>query len=275
MEAKEVVNNLIALYREKKFAHAYLVETNNIQQCFEDIKKIVKFIFCNTEYSDGCLQCNLCHLIEENNLPSLIVIEPDGKSIKKEAIESLKKSFSTTPIYTSQNIYIIKYPEKMNDTAFNKMLKFLEEPEENIIGFFITENKDYIASTIVSRCELVKMMYNVEANEERYNLSAEEYKKYLELVNFYINSLENDQHNLVWYNNSVLVKELAERNNIIIFLKLLFSLFLQKINPNEQCTKAHQCLKIIEKYLNQLNYNVNAALLLDSLSIELGEVYGK
>ena len=45
----------------------------------------------------------------------------------------------------------------MNDTSFNKMLKFLEEPEDNILGFYITRNKDSVANTIVSRCELIKM----------------------------------------------------------------------------------------------------------------------
>ena len=124
MEAKEVVKNLIDLYREKKLAHAYLIETNNITKCYEDIKVIIKNINCFHEYKENCSECNLCHLIDENTLPSFITIEPDGKNIKKESIEFLKNAFSKVPIYTENNIYVIKYAEKMNGTAFNKMLKF-------------------------------------------------------------------------------------------------------------------------------------------------------
>ena len=88
--------NIYKQYREKKLAHAYLIETNNPSKLLEDIKTLIKAINCPEEYQEKCLNCNLCNLINKNNLPSLITIEPDGTSIKKGQIEDLKISFETT-----------------------------------------------------------------------------------------------------------------------------------------------------------------------------------
>lgn len=276
MEAKEVVNNLITLYREKRLAHAYLIETNNMIKCYEDVKLIIKGIFCKNNYKESCSDCNLCHLIDHNSLPSLITIEPDGKNIKKEAIEDLKSVFTKLPVYTNNNIYIIKYPEKMNATAYNKMLKFLEEPEDNIIGFFITENKDNVANTIVSRCELLKMNYNSNNEAEILGIEEDLYNNLYALAEEYINNIISKFNEVVWYNNNVLNKELTNRVEITVFVKILFNIYLtnfkQETNIKEKKILFKQ-IRILNKYLEELNFNVNTSLLLDSLAIELGEAY--
>ena len=41
-----------------------------------------------------------------------------------------------------------KNAEKLNGSSANAMLKFVEEPTEGILGFFITNNKDVIIPTI-------------------------------------------------------------------------------------------------------------------------------
>jgi len=273
VEAKEVINKLVTIYREKKLAHAYLIETNNVTQCYSDILMLIKIINCPYEFKEQCDRCNLCHLLDEDNLPSFIHIEPDGKNIKKEAIENLKKVFNMVPIYTANNIYVIKYPEKMNDTAYNKMLKFLEEPEQNIIGFFITENKDYVANTIVSRCEFIKMNYKTGTTPARLGLNDEEYERYSKMVNNYIYVLENNYNSIIWYNSNVLEKELGDRTDLIKFLKVLFTCYMKCLSVD--INKNKRVCAIIEKYLEQLNYNVNTNLLLNSLALDLGEVYGK
>ena len=276
METEILVNQLINLYREKKMAHAYLVETNNINKCFNDIIKVIKGICCNDKYIENCTKCNICHLIEQNSLPSLIIIEPDGKNIKKEAIENLKSSFSTKSAYTENNIYIIKYPEKMNDTAFNKMLKFLEEPEDNIIGFYLTENKDNVANTIVSRCEILKFNYLNNNKSDILGLTTDEYDRFKNLAKIYKSMLDENNSTIIWYNNSVLAKELQNRNEIIVFLRILFDLYDEQIDENVNSkTILYKKISILSKYLEQLNYNVNTTLLLDSLAIEIGEAHEK
>ncbi|MBE6155574.1 MAG: hypothetical protein E7164_02310 [Firmicutes bacterium] len=274
MKAENIINKLTTLYHEKKLSHAYLIETNNLSKCVNDVKIIIKRINCKNEYSDSCGLCNLCHLVDQNNLPSFIIIEPDGKSIKKDAIENLKDSFSKKPIYTDNNIYIIKSPEKMNGTAYNKLLKFLEEPEDNIIGFFITENKDDVANTIISRCEIIKIMYDDNTNYDLLGINENQYNHLKDLAIEYRNQIENSSSDLVWYNSSVLLKEFENRNDTINFLKILLSFYMKDLSDNYN-QHLHQKVKIISKYLEEINFNVNISLLLNSLAIELGELYGK
>ena len=83
MSSLKMIQSLIDKYEIGRLSHAFLVETNNIELCLEDIKQFVKIINCREKYSKDCTKCNLCKLIDLNNLPSLTVIEPDGMSIKK------------------------------------------------------------------------------------------------------------------------------------------------------------------------------------------------
>ena len=113
--AIEQFEKLVNLYHENKLSHAYLLVTNNIDYCFRDLKLAIKQIDCNEEYKENCTKCNICNLIDQNYLPSLIVIESDGKNIKKEQILELKRKFSTKPIYTKENIYVIKNAELLKN----------------------------------------------------------------------------------------------------------------------------------------------------------------
>lgn len=273
MKNNELFAELLEIYRENKLAHAYLFETNNVDKCYQDIKSLIKKMICQNSYEDSCVKCELCHQVDDNSLPSIISIEPDGKSIKKDVIENLKKAFSLKPTYTPFNIYIMKYPEKMNATAFNKMLKFLEEPEEDIIGFYISENKDNVASTIVSRCEVVKSYYDNDANNN-FSLDNETYQMVLAIKDEYFQKLEKNSPDINWYNCTVILKKLPSQEQIVCLLKLIYNTYEQFFHESKN-TITLKKLKIVSKYLEMLNYNVNTALLLDSFVIEMGEVNGK
>ena len=54
-------------------------------------------------------------------------------------------------------IVIIWLPEKMNDSAGNKLLKILEEPPERTLFFLVSENYEGLLTTIISRTQLVKV----------------------------------------------------------------------------------------------------------------------
>lgn len=278
MEGKEVVNELVRIYHEHKLAHAYLLETNDVEKCYLDIITIVKNMFCPTKkYISSCEEidkCNICYLIDTNNLPSLITIEPDGKNIKKEAVDKLKAAFSMMPIYTDSNVYIMKYPEKMNNTAYNKMLKFLEEPEDNLYGFFICESKENVASTIVSRCEIIKCLYYDGSENAKLGISKEDYDALLPISDKYYHSIYDG--NNIWANYRELTNNLSTREECIVFLKILNDMFINDYkNSSNKTVKLLKYVQIVQKYLEELNYNVNINLLIQSFCIEMGDNYGK
>ena len=278
-------NNLKEIYekyREGRLAHAYLIETNNIPKLINDLNELIKAINCPEEYQESCHNCNLCNLIAKNNLPSLITIEPDGTSIKKSQIEELKVSFETKPIYSRFNTYIIKNAEKLNGSSANAMLKFVEEPTEGIIGFFITNNKDVIIPTIKSRCQSLVITYESDNLLDKLNITQEELDNYLKIVKDYLKEIKE---NKIINHKDTILNKLKERKEVEIMFKIIFEIyyntFLKEINKpyNQELLNDYELdvrreeiihkLNIITKFLQDLSYNVNMELLLDKFVIEM------
>ena len=281
----ESIEKIVKLYHENKLSHAYLLVTNNIENCLSDLKIAIKQINCNKEYLENCTKCNICNLINQNFLPSLIIIEPDGKMIKKEQILELKRKFSTKPIYTKENIYVIKNAEALNAASANTMLKFLEEPEDNIIGFFITNNVNNVINTIKSRCEILNVFYDVhDLNIDSVDNSLN--KPYLDVARNYIKKIEVEKSMRIMYNKSELLNIYSEREDIkkvfqilvIIYEELLkyklnlsnlFSKldidFLEFLNYKDILNR----INLLNKFLDDLNSNANIELLLDKFVIEM------
>ena len=282
----EALTRLITLYRSNKLSHAYLIETNNPEKCFQDLLYVIKNISCSKSYNDNCEECNLCYLIEQNNLPSLKIIEPDGASIKKEQIAELKKIFSSMPVFTENNIYIIKSAEKLNSSSANTMLKFLEEPDDNIIGFFITNNINNMIPTIESRCEIIRNYYNENLLDLKIIVSNPDYQEYLEVACKYLNKIEVEKMDSIMYNRDVLLSKFTEKDDIVMIFKIILAIYESKLNSlSNECLLSgvdfinkisYQGLlkrvKLVMTFLEDINSNVNKELLLDKFVIELGDI---
>lgn len=154
-----VYNILSNEIKDSKVKHAYLFDVS-LYNNDNFIISFIKSILCPLKKlkNDNCQNCNICKTIDDNNFPDLYVIEPDGVSIKKEQLLELQNKFKTKSLYNNKKIYIIKYAENLNATSANSILKFLEEPEPNIIAILLTKNINNVISTIISRCELISFL---------------------------------------------------------------------------------------------------------------------
>ena len=143
----------------KKYYHAYIFEVDSYEDNYPLILAFAKTIICKDHYNnkEKCNNCNICHLIDNNYYPDLKVIEPDGASIKKEQVLALQKDLSLKSSNNTNQVYIIKEANKMNLSAANSLLKFIEEPVEGIYGILITDDRKQIISTILSRCNLISL----------------------------------------------------------------------------------------------------------------------
>lgn len=282
-----VLENLVKYYHENKISHAYLIETNNLEKCYLDLLEVIKQIFCQNEYNKECNKCNICNLVNQNYLPSLVVISPDGMNIKKEQIVELKKKFSTVPIYTKENIYVIKNAEKLNGASANTMLKFLEEPEQNILGFFITNNANNVISTIRSRCEVIKVLYDIhelDINNITNNINKDKFDVAIE----YLFKIEVEKKLGIMYNRDVVLNKFSEREDIKTVFKIIFIIYeellkkvmgldnkfdFEKINELSSLDKDKvlRRINLVTKFIDDIDSNVNVELLLDKFVIELGD----
>lgn len=247
----------------------------------EVLLKVIKNIFCNEEYLEECKKCSLCHLIDINSLPSLKIIEPDGNFIKKDQILELKNLFSKDSQYTKESIYIIKNCEKMNKESANTMLKFLEEPDGNVIGFFITNHQDNVMSTIQSRCQHIDIIFDNDIYED-FNIDEDKYNELKSIIDEYLYKIEVDRKELILYNKTYLSGLL--KDDIKLFFQILLSIYKSELNrrfgieqkiSNYEFLNKYRTNNIMKKVtllielLKEINYNVNVDLLLDRFVIEM------
>ena len=69
----------------------------------------------------------------------------------------LQSEFSKKSIEGSKKVYIIKSADKMNIQTANSILKFLEEPIDEIIAILVVDNINLMLPTIISRCQVIKL----------------------------------------------------------------------------------------------------------------------
>lgn len=87
------------------------------------------------------------------------VLNSDNKqlTIYADEIDELNKKFSLKSFEGGSKILIIWQVDKMNISASNKFLKFLEEPPKDTLIILTAENADFILPTILSRTQLVEI----------------------------------------------------------------------------------------------------------------------
>ena len=207
----------------KKYYHAYIFEVSSITSSFPIILAFAKMLICKNHYTNNskCCDCNICHLVDENYYADLKIIEPDGAFIKKEQIQMIEQELSLKSSNDTNQVYIIKYADKMNQSASNSLLKFIEEPEPGIYAILVTENKNNILPTILSRCNLITL--NVK-EDTIYN--EEDIKN---LTNF-LALIVKEKENSLPYTKSKFLDIYKTRDDIIKAFNMLEVIISSEIN---------------------------------------------
>lgn len=99
-----------------------------------------------------CNQCSSC--LEINQGFSVDVIEIDGASNNGvDAIRELRDGVGYMPSRGKYKVYIIDEVHMLSTSAFNALLKTLEEPPAHVIFVLATTEVHKIPNTILSRCQ--------------------------------------------------------------------------------------------------------------------------
>lgn len=152
---------------KNKCSHAYLFNTNGYSKGYDLALAFAKFLLCPSHFSNNscCDRCNICHLIDENAFSDLKIINSDGLWIKKEQTDELQSMFSLKSVNSGRLVYIINGADKLNVSASNSILKFLEEPNDDIVAILITDNIYNVIDTIVSRCQVINLNSTVSMSD--------------------------------------------------------------------------------------------------------------
>lgn len=163
----------------------------------------------------------------------------------------------------------------------------MEEPDPHILGFFITDNINNVISTVRSRCEALKVYYDVHELDINSLLSGV-YNDKLNVVIDYLVKLEVEKNYLIMYNKDVILNSFKEREDIKICFKIMLIIYeelLKKIMDLENKFNFDKLSKLeslsykgvtrkinlIIRFIDDISCNANIDLLLDKFVIELGD----
>ena len=291
---------------DDKSSHAYLIETGGFYDSFNFVMSFVKSLLCPLKKlnKNNCGECHQCEVIDSGNFPEIDVIAPDGLWIKKEQLQNLQKEFTTKALIGNKRVYIIKQADRLNKSAANSILKFLEEPDNNIIAILITDNIYSVLTTIRSRCQILRLKSTDISKEplntieklkqiitvnQKDNLTTETLEEKIQKVIEFVNYLEKNHLNTLLYigklwNDYITSKEEIEMayEIMINYYKDILNYILNKPleifelnndikmiaennNQDEICRKINKLVELKEL----IKYNINSGLLMDKLIMGL------
>jgi len=154
-----VYNTFCYALKHNKLSHAYLIKGNDGAPLLECAQFLAKTLVCSNPNPLACDNCLNCMRFDDNNYADFKIIDGANQVIKVSDIENLQFFFQNTSSEKSgKMIYIINLLENSNRESLNAILKFLEEPQENVYAFITTANEDKLLPTILSRVQHLKLL---------------------------------------------------------------------------------------------------------------------
>ena len=141
----EVANN--------KLSHAYLFCGSRGTGKTSCAKILAKAVNClDPRSGNPCNRCEACRSIDAGTATD--VIEMDAASNNGvDNVRDMKDEIAFTPAVLKHRVYIIDEVHMMSGSAFNALLKTLEEPPSYVVFILATTEFHKLPTTIVSRCQ--------------------------------------------------------------------------------------------------------------------------
>ncbi len=132
----------------------------------------------NQKNNDCCDQCPNCRRIEAGEFGDVVLLKPDGVSIKIGQTRALISDVQVRPREGKQRFFIIEDADRLREEAANSLLKTLEEPPSSSTIILLTSRPNTLLPTIRSRAQkinfapltLSEMLAYLEKNSERPSL---------------------------------------------------------------------------------------------------------
>ncbi len=167
-----------------KIGHAYLFTGSRGIGKTSIARIFAKAVNCQHNINGSpCGECEACKRLSEQN--DINIIEIDAASNNRvDDIREIREKVKFMPVGTKYKVYIIDEVHMLTDSAFNALLKTLEEPPSHVIFILATTEAHKLPATILSRCirfdfrlvsvqDLTKLLQNILDKENiEYDLEA-------------------------------------------------------------------------------------------------------
>ena len=170
-----VVSTLKNSIEQGRIAHAYLFSGPRGVGKTSSARLLAKALNCvHGPTAQPCGVCENCKAITAAS--SMDVIEIDGASnTGVNDVRAIKEEVLFPPASSKYKIYIIDEVHMLSQSAFNALLKTIEEPPEYVVFIFSSTETQKVPATVRSRCQQYNFnLLSVETIKEMLKKAAEE-----------------------------------------------------------------------------------------------------
>ena len=138
---------------EGKIVHAYLFTGTRGTGKTTCAKILSKAINClNPKDGNPCGECEMCRAINEESVTDICEIDAASNN-GIDDIRELREQVNFSPVTAKYRVYIIDEVHMLSLSAFNGLLKTLEEPPQHVVFILATTEVHKLPATILSRCQ--------------------------------------------------------------------------------------------------------------------------
>lgn len=146
----------------ERLAQGYLLIGQAGSGVLEFAQMMAQGLLCSQSDShQACGQCAQCHQFKQHTHPDFFLVArlEDKKEISIEQIRQLTEKVYTTSHQGGFKVALIDQVERLSISAFNALLKTLEEPPEKTVLILTTHQLSRLPATIISRCRKINLAF--------------------------------------------------------------------------------------------------------------------
>ena len=149
-----IVKSLSNQITSNTLGHAFLFSGTRGVGKTSMARILAKAIRCENK-PDSLNPCNKCSSCEDTlNDSSMDVLEIDGASNNSvDNVREIIESSKFLPVVGTKRVFIIDEVHMLSGSAFNALLKTLEEPPAHVVFIFATTEPEKLPATVLSRCQ--------------------------------------------------------------------------------------------------------------------------
>lgn len=220
---------LINQVKNNKISNQYLLYGENLNEINYDAEALIYNLLVSNS--------NLKLKFDRDKLSDLLVIEPEKNSITIDKIRDISKFVSTKPFESNNKVVLIKQADLMRTEASNALLKNLEEPKPFVYFILLTDNKNKLLKTIISRCQVINYLSEKENEEFDYTTALDILDKSM------------GQNLLTMLDSKEYLSDFQKDTDVLFdFLMEFYSSFLKFVKTKDESSLNKDFVKLYKKY---------------------------